>query len=432
MRFQFALSALGLTSQLPLHPNSPEPRTMTPAQNSFQFVEGPDVFTPKDLVELGRPGVGQPNHAGDFVLIPYSRYSFEDKKNHKSIYVAPLESSVKPFKLPLTEGGEAFWLDGRTLAYVVESESKILEIYALDLVYEPGLATNASAGILNSKAPVLLGSFPTTSASNFRYSTAGYLVFSDSVYPDGNLTTVKEQDEAWENRGNSALVYDHTYERHWDHWVGPKTQSLFSVRLVQDPDHKWTFGSEFVNLLAGTEHSCPVEPFGGTDDFDVSKTSVVYPTLDPQFKDERAWHTKLNVYIVDVTGSKPLELTSGSQGAIHNPVLNDVGDKAAWLELDEDGCESDRAKIVIYDLKKNVRFTLTQSWDRSPASLAFSKEGEFIYFTAGDHAKVKVFVLPVPPIPDKSTTSPQLSHKDMFGASEFFVSDHAIAEMGAR
>ncbi|KAJ3715402.1 Alpha/Beta hydrolase protein [Lentinula raphanica] len=409
MRFQFALSALGLTSQLPLQPNSPESPTMTPAQNSFQFVEGPDVFAPKDLVELGRPGVGQPNHAGDFVLIPYSKYSFEDKKNHKSIYVAPLESSVKPFKLPLTEGGEAFWLDGRTLAYVVESESKILQIFALDLVYEP--AMNASAGILNSKPPVLLGSFPTTSASNFRYSTAGYLVFSDSVYPDGNLTTVKEQDEAWENRGNTALVYDRTYERHWDHWVGPKTQSLFSVRLVQDPDHKWTFGSEFVNLLAGTEHSCPVEPFGGTDDFDVSKTSVVYTTLDPQFKDERAWHTKQNVYIVDVTGGKPLELTSGSQGAIHNPVLNDVGDKAAWLELDEDGYESDRAKIVIYDLKKNVRFTLTQNWDRSPASLAFSKEGEFIYFTAGDHAKVKVFVLPVPPTPDKSTTNPQLSHK---------------------
>ncbi|KAJ3747143.1 Alpha/Beta hydrolase protein [Lentinula detonsa] len=409
MRFSFALSALGLTSQVPLQPSLPESSTMTTAQKSFQFVEGPDVFTPKDLVELGRTGAGVANQAGDFVLIPYSKFSFEEKKNHKNIYVAPLESSVQPFKLPLTEGGEAFWLNGRTLAYVLESEQKTLEIFALDLLYEP--ATNESVGVLSSKPPVLLGTFPTTSASNFRYSTDGYLVFSDSVYPDGNLTTVKEQDEAWENRGNTALVYDHTYERHWDHWVGPKTQSLFSVRLVQDPDHKWTFGSEFVNLLAGTEHSSPVEPFGGTDDFDVSKQSVIYTTLDPAFKDERAWHTKQNVYIVGITGGKPRELTSGSQGATHNPVLNHVGDKAAWLELDEDGYESDRAKIVIYDLKKNVRFTLTQKWDRSPGSLVFSKEGEFIYFTAGDHAKVKVFVLPIPSTPEKSTTDPQLSPK---------------------
>jgi hypothetical protein len=29
-----------------------------------------------------------------------------------------------------------------------------------------------------------------------------------------------------------------------------------------------------------------------------------------------------------------------------------------------------RAKIVIYDLKKDVRYTLTQSWDRSVDELA--------------------------------------------------------------
>jgi Tol biopolymer transport system component len=49
------------------------------------------------------------------------------------------------------------------------------------------------------------------------------------------------------------------------------------------------------------------------------------------------------VYIVDVTGSrKPRELTSGKQGATHNPVFNAQGDKVAWTELDEDGYEADR------------------------------------------------------------------------------------------
>ncbi|KAE9383182.1 alpha/beta-hydrolase [Gymnopus androsaceus JB14] len=298
--------------------------------------------------------------------------------------------------------GEAFWLTGNTLAHVVEGEgeNKALDIYAIDVVYHP--VTETSAGILHTESPVLLGS----SATNFRYSTDGFLVFSDSVYADGNLTTVKEQDEAWENRGTSALVYDHTYERHWDHWVLPKSQALFSVRLTQG-HHKWTFGSEFVNLLAGTSHSSP----GGTDDFDVSKQTVIYTTLDPALSP--AWHTKQNVDIVDVAGgSKPRELTSlALKGQTHSPILNENADKAAWLELDKDGYESDRAKIVIYDLKKDVRFTLTQKWDRSPDSLAFSKEGDFIYFTAGDHAKVKVFVLLIPATPQKSTTDPDLSQK---------------------
>ncbi|KAE9393265.1 alpha/beta-hydrolase [Gymnopus androsaceus JB14] len=373
-------------------------------QSSFQFKEGSDVFTPKDLVELARPGTGVANHAGDLVLVPVSKYSFEDKENHKTIYIAPLESTVKPFELPLAKGGEAFWLTGNTIAH-----EKTRHLISIDVVYHP--VTENSAGILHTDSPVLLGSFPTSSATNFRYSTDGFLVFSDSVYADGNLTTVKEQDEAWENRGTSALVYDHTYERHWDHWVLPKSQALFSVRLTQGPDHKWSFGSEFVNLLAGTSHSSPVEPFGGTDDFDVSKQTVIYTTLDPALSP--AWHTKQNVYIVDVAGgSKPRELTSSAlKGQTHSPILNENADKAAWLELDKDGYESDRAKIIIYDLKKDVRFTLTQKWDRSPDSLAFSKEGEYIYFTAGDHAKVKVFVLPIPATPQKSTTDPDLSPK---------------------
>lgn len=92
---------------------------------------------------------------------------------------------------------------------------------------------------------------------------------------------------------------------------------------------------------------------------------------------------------MDFTGhQKPRELTSGKQGATHNPVFNGDGYKVAWAELDEDGYESDRlvvetsspadsdsscmhrAKVVIYDLKKDIRYTLTQRWDRSVEELA--------------------------------------------------------------
>ena len=97
------------------------------------------------------------------------------------------------------------------------------------------------------------------------------------------------------------------------------------------------------------------------------------------------------VYIVPLEGGSPRELTSGQQGATHNPVFDASGSKVAWLELEKDGHESDRyvychfewrsgmgrltirvcsARVVIYDLEKNVRYTLTQPWDRSPDGLA--------------------------------------------------------------
>ncbi|KAL0580657.1 Dipeptidyl-peptidase 5 [Marasmius crinis-equi] len=385
----------------------------------FQFKEGSDVFSPKDLIELGRPGAGVANDAGDLVLVPYSKFSFETKQNKKTIYIAPLESTVKPYEVPLAKSGEAFWLSESTLAHVVEGDDKVFELYTINVNYHAPSAQD-TVGTLSTESPKLVGTFPTNSATNFRYSTqARRLVFSDYVHSDGKLKKVKENDKAYEERGNTALVYDTTYERHWDTWVGPKSQSLFSVRLWQDPAREWHFGSDYVNLLEGTGHSSPVEPFGGTDDFDVSGERVIYTTLAPEAPG--AWHTKQNIYVVDIAGGKPQELTSGKQGATHNPVFNEAGTKVAWLELDEDGYEADRAKIVIYDLKKDVRFTLTQDWDRSPDELAinrvanrrtqFSKDGDFIYFTAGDHARVKVFVLPVPPTPEKSTTHPKLSPK---------------------
>jgi hypothetical protein len=133
-------------------------------------------------------------------------------RNNKSIFIAALESKIQPFEIPLTKGGETFWLDSRTVAHVVKNEeAKNLELYALSVKCE----TQDGSTLMASDPPVLVGSFPTSSATNFHYvSGTGQLVFSDQVFADGNLKTVKEQDDAWQNRGTSALVYDSTYERY--------------------------------------------------------------------------------------------------------------------------------------------------------------------------------------------------------------------------
>ncbi|KAK7681545.1 hypothetical protein QCA50_015277 [Cerrena zonata] len=375
-----------------------------PAQ--FKFKEGPDVFAPKDLVELPRPGAGIANPPGDLLLVPVSKYSFKDKKNQKSIVLAPIESTAKPFEIPLANGGEAFWLDSRTVGHVVdegEGTEKVKALYAISVHADAGVPSIQAL----SDSPLLIGKFPTSTASNFRFTgRAGYLIFSDEVYADGDITKVKENDEEWENRGDTAYVYDDTFPRHWDNWIGPKSNSLFSVKLTQDPDRNWSLGSEYINLLNGTGHKAPIEPFGGTDDFDVSQTHVIYTTKDPKLPP--AWHTKQDIFLVDFQGKSRKELTSGEQAATHRPVFNAHGTKAAWIELEQDGHESDRGRIVIYDLERNVRFTLTQKWDRTATDIAFSQDDKTIFFTAEDNARAKVFALPVPRTPSKSSVNPDL------------------------
>jgi hypothetical protein len=155
-----------------------------------------------------------------------------------------------------------------------------------------------------------IGSIPSATASNFRFNpTTGTLVFSAYVYPDGDLTTVSDQDREWEERGNSAFVYDKTYVRHWDVWQGQKGPQLFSIKIEKENDGNWKLGENFTSPLKGTRHvsqQCcsvgvpsetrqyaPVEPFGGLDDFDISETHIVYTCKDPELPE--AWHTKQNV-----------------------------------------------------------------------------------------------------------------------------------------
>ena len=115
-------------------------------------------------------------------------------------------------------------------------------------------ADGSDPAVLSTLTPALIGKFPTATAGNFKYNSGKEtLVFSDNVYDDGDITAVKRHDEEWENRGTTAFVYDDTFERQWDTWVGPKRSSLFTASLGKSSG-SWVLGEKFVNVLNGTKH----------------------------------------------------------------------------------------------------------------------------------------------------------------------------------
>ena len=81
MRLSSGIGILGLAAQVPFRSEQPsEPTTMSLSAQDFSFKEGPDVFTPQDMLQLARPGTGVANDAGDLVIVPVSKYSFKEKK----------------------------------------------------------------------------------------------------------------------------------------------------------------------------------------------------------------------------------------------------------------------------------------------------------------------------------------------------------------
>jgi len=380
---------------MPLQQQQPLSQSFDIGQD-FNFIEGNNVFSPRDLVQLPRPGNGIINPGNDLAIVPVS--VFEGSENQKLLSITSLNSSISPIQLHLAKGGEAFWLDERTVGYVVSEKDQAPQLFAYSVDY-------STESLSAPHPPVLVGSFPEASVSNFVYSSSSnLLVFSADVYPDGDLHTVKEHDEAWENRGSSALVYEDTYVRHWDTYKLPKDSALFSVELKKSDDGKsWILSDTYYSPLKDTGHHSPVAPFGGTDDFDTSDTHIVYTAKDPALSP--GFHTRQNVYIVPLKGDeKPIELTTGTQGATHGPIFSKQGDKVAWLELKKDTAEADRARIVIYDLEKKTRFYVAEKWDLSPSSIIFSPDGKHLYLTVGERARVKIFALRVPATPKKSTS----------------------------
>ncbi|KAJ7695681.1 Alpha/Beta hydrolase protein [Mycena rosella] len=391
MRFPFSLLSLS-AAQTILQPRGTQTSLRAASNLQYALKEASDVFSPKDLVELERPGTGVANDEGDLVLVPYSKYSFDEKKNNKYISIAPLEAATEPIEIALANGGEAFWLDRRTIGHAVKGDSN-LDLYALNINFG-GNFTGVS-----SDPPTLIGSFPTTTASKFQYSSSGSLVFVDLVYADGNLSATKEQDEAWNNRGTTALVYDDANVRFWDTWGGPKTASLFRVELAYSSDRAWKMGTTFDNLLKGTGHS--------SDDFHLVGGDVLYTSGDPELP--QSLHGRRNVYLVSVADpGNPVQLTTGKQGRTGSPKLNSNASKAAWIQMDEDIGGPSTERIILFDLITKVRFTLGHKWDRSPESLVFSLDGDVLYLTAEEHARIKIFALPIPPTPVASTARPSL------------------------
>jgi hypothetical protein len=188
MRFPDA-ALVGLAAQTPLSTlvqptNTTNMRRINP---DFKLKEGKHLLSPKNMLELPRPGAGSVNVDGDLLLVPVSKYSFEESKyvaavlhdhpatkrhcrTHKSFYIASVDSPISPYEVPLTSGGDVFWLDSHTIGHVVSNdEEKVQELYAISVKVETQSETIKA---FTPESPVLIGKLPTSPdspAGNFIY-----------------------------------------------------------------------------------------------------------------------------------------------------------------------------------------------------------------------------------------------------------------------
>lgn len=223
---------------------------------------------------------------------------------------------------------------------------------------------------------------------------------------------------------SSAKVYTSLFVRQWDHWVTENQNTLWYGALKRDGS-AWTVAAPgLVNALSQSD-ACipsklesPVPPFGGTGDFDISKSGIVFVAKDPYLN--KALYCKTDLYYIPLqtfTETKPpapqIVKTGRLQGYSASPVFSPDAKSVAFTRMKDIQYETDKPRLLLLpnigDLSNVQEFFETEDgvggWDLKPDVITFSTDGKELYVTAAENGKSKLFK--VASTPSKATGLPE-------------------------
>jgi dipeptidyl aminopeptidase/acylaminoacyl peptidase len=215
----------------------------------------------------------------------------------------------------------------------------------------------------------------------FRVSpNADRILVSVEVFLDcADLDCTKKRLDAASHSAATGALHTQLFIRHWDSWSDGRRSQLFSMALN---DSGVAQGSP-INLSGGLG-DVPGKPFGGREDYAFSADGAQVAFSVRAMAGE-AWSTNFDVYQIPAEGAAlPKNLTADNKAWDGQPAFSPDGSLLAYVAMDRPAFEADRFHLVLLNLQSGVKRALTQNWDRSINSFAWSRDGKTLFATA-DH-----------------------------------------------
>ena len=327
-------------------------------------------MTETDLVMMKRLSAVAASPDGMMLAYQLRETDLEANKGKTDLYILklgttgaqPVMFASKPDK---NEHDPAFAPDGKSIFYI-SNESGSDQIWRYDI-----------------------SSATTTQASNFKTDVSGF-----EISPDGlkfaiwgdiarncmEFGCAKDGDTSKPGPG-TGREYDQLMTRHWDQWETPGNYSrVFTV--VLRPDGKLgTLGTAMDGDLVG---DAPSKPFGGGDEISWSADSSAVLFALRHADANEAKSTNLDIYRSALQKPTPVNLSADNAGMDTTPAASPDGKWLAWTSMARATYEADRLVIKLMDLKSGKTTALTDTWDRSIASLAWAANSKSLLVTAQD------------------------------------------------
>jgi dipeptidyl aminopeptidase/acylaminoacyl peptidase len=376
-RFGFATLAASAAALSIATPLAAQDRQSAPRQSA------PAAMSAEDLVTMPRLGAPSVSDAGNLTVYPVTVTDPASYARSSEFFLRNLaDPSATPVRLDLGgaansamfgENGWLYFLSSRAVAAGGEEQSRLWRVQ---------LGPQGTAG-----TPMLAADLA-TGIEGFALAPDGDAVAVWAEIARDCPTFGCEGDGSAHLTGpGDGLLYegDVGFVRHWDSWETPGTFSRVFVFGLEDG--RVTGEGRALDGApggSGPTGDTPTKPFGGGEDvawapdgsgvyFVARETGAGEPTS-----------TNLDIWWADLSGAAPTNLTAANQATDALPTPSPDGRYLAYLAMARPGYESDRMVVHLRDVATGQTRALTQDFDRSFGSLAWTPDSQYIVATAQD------------------------------------------------
>ncbi len=336
-------------------------------------------FTVHDMLAMARVSEPRVSPDGKLVVFSVTTTNLEKNKRDGHLYLAATDGSwVKQLTNHEARDSQPQWSPDGAAIYFVSGRSGSSQVWKIAV--EGGEAQQVTRLALDVDA---LAVSPTGKA----------LVFGVAVVPGKTVAETQQIAEAKEKSKATGMVFDHLFVRHWDAWEDGTRNHLFAYDLA---------AGKATDLMAAMSADCPTKPFGGAEDFALSPDGkvVIFSAKDMgAHPSAEAWSTNYDLFEVPLDGSAAPRRITTNPAWDAQPRFSPDGRALAYLAMSRPGYEADRFEIVVRELATGSerKFTLraddSPRGDRSPGSLAWSRDGKVLLVTADHLGQGAVFAV---------------------------------------
>lgn len=321
-------------------------------ESTMKVIEKPEIkvqngqFTPDVMWALGKMGEFTVSPDGSKIAYTLTYYDMQENKGNAEIYIMPASGggAARVTTTPENEFNPV-WRDNNTLLFCRGNEIRSID--------------------LNTNIETRLASFD-NGIEGFKLSSDGKKVIYITDFPvkrDNDVEPLFEGLDKTTGRINQDLMY-----RHWDNWVDEYPQ-IFVANLGT------TLDIENSIAIVDSTFECPMRPWGGVEQFNFSPDGkqIVYTCRKKTGKDY-AMSTNSDIYLFNIADGTTKNISEGIMGYDQNPVFSHNGKKIAWESMERDGYESDKLRLMVYDIATETRTDYTEGFDYGVSGISWTDD----------------------------------------------------------